>query len=570
MFGSAREPWCSIFTVVGRAVRTIVTVVALAVSLVVPIAPAGTVSASLQNASRFVSLSPVRLAETRVAEQGYGGFTRISPNVIRVQVAGRGGVPADAVAAVVTVTVANATGPGFVTAYPAGTTLPLASTINVDRPGRVVANLATVRLGGGAIDLYSNVPIDIVIDLAGAYVPSPTAVAAGRLVTFPGGARRALDTRDTNTGLGRAGVRSVDVSRVGVPADASAVVVNMGVTQAWPGYWTAYPSGELRPLASSMNIDGGGQTRNAQVIVRLAPGSQQFEVFSQYGGHLVVDVVGYFTGAASPVATDGLFLPTAPIRAIDTRTRRPLAPWGGSTVEFSSRTLFPASTAAAAVNITVTEPLDVGFVTAFPAGVPRPFAANVNVDAFDQTIANHGTVRLGTRGISLFTQSGTHMIVDVTGWYLGTPDVSGPVAPSPEYGETPAVSIVAPRLTTLQVGYGTNLDAIVDRGRAALWAGSGWLGVPGHNVFFAHRTTVGGPWRNINTLTPGNRFLVRGANGSTFVYQVVEQAVIPPVPSQLMAIVNRAGPSTVALVACHPPGSVRYRFVVTARLVGAF
>jgi sortase (surface protein transpeptidase) len=361
----------------------------------------------------------------------------------------------------------------------------------------------------------------------------------------------------------------VDVAGVGVPADASAVVVNVGVTQAWPGFWTAFPHGDERPMASTLNIDGGGQTRNSQAIVRLSPGSRAFDVFSQHGGHLIVDVVGYFTGAASVVSTDGLFVPTVPIRLIDTRLRRPLAEWAGSTIEFSGRTPLQGSMAAAAVNITVTEPLDVGFVTAFPAGVKRPFAANVNIDSFDQTIANHGTVRLGMRGMSLFTQSGAHLVVDVTGWYLGTPDPSGPEAQSPDHGVTTAASITAPRLKTVQVGYGTNLDAIVDRGLAALWAGSGWLGVAEHNVFFAHRTTYGGPWRNIHLLTPGMRFDVRGANGSTYVYQVVEQAVIAPVPSQLLALAQRAGQATVTLVACHPPGSVRLRYVVTARLVGA-
>lgn len=554
----------------GRWVRAGFAALLMAASLVVPFAPVSSVDASLAGASRFISLSPERLAETRVGESGYGGFTRISPNVIRVQVAGRGGVPNNAVAVVVTVTVANAGASGFVTAYPAGTSLPVASTVNVDKPGRIVANLATVRLGNGAIDLYSSVPIDIVVDLAGAYVPSPAATSAGRLVTFSGGARRAVDTRDTNSGLGRSGFRVVDVAGVGVPADASAVVVNLGVTQAWPGYWTAFPHGDERPLASTLNIDGGGQTRNAQAIIRLTPGSRKFDVFSQYGGHLIVDVVGYFTGERSPVSTDGLFIPTAPIRVVDTRLRRPLALWGGSTIEFSSRTPSPGSTAAAAVNITVTDPLDMGFITAFPAGVPRPFVANVNVDSFDQTMANHGTVRLGTRGMSLFTQSGAHMIVDVTGWYVGSPDSSGAEATSPDFGATTAASVVAPRLKTVQVGYGTNLDAIVDTGRAALWGGSGWLGVADHNIFFAHRTTKGGPWRNIHLLTPGTRFNVRGSSGSTFVYQVVEQAIITPVPSQLLALATRAGQATVTLVACHPPGSVRYRYVVTARLVGAY
>ena len=78
--------------------------------------PAGTAS--------YFSVAPSRLAETRASE-GPFGFVRVNANTVRVQVAGRNGVPANATAAVLNVTVTNVTAASYVTVYPAGTSLPM-------------------------------------------------------------------------------------------------------------------------------------------------------------------------------------------------------------------------------------------------------------------------------------------------------------------------------------------------------------------------------------------------------------------------------------------------------------
>jgi len=552
-----------------------------ALALVVSVAPAAAPAASAApppaatslppGASAYVGVTPTRLADTR-AEVGPFGYQRVGPTTVRVQVAGRAGIPAGATAAVVNIASVGALAAGFVTAYPTATALPLASSLNVDRPARIIANLATVRLGaGGAIDLFSNVGMDLVVDVVGAYVPADGPVAAGRLVTFPGGARRALDTREgagTRVGAGQTVRTRLDA--IGVPPDATAVVVNLAATEtAGAGYWTAFPTGVARPFASSLNIDAPDQTRNAQSIVRLEPGTRSFEVFSQTGGHLVVDVVGWFTGAGSASGTDGLFVPSSPLRVLDTRTSSALPPWGGTTIEVRAGAPASLPAAAVAMNIAIAEPLDRGFITAFPAGVARPLAANLNVTDFDQIISNHGTVRMGTRGVSLYTQRGTHVIVDVTGWYLGVPDASGSVAPNPSFAPTHAVSVHAPaaRVAT-GVGYG-QIDAVVDRGLAGLYAGSGVLGTPEHNIFFAHRTEAGAPFRHLDALRVGSTFRVAGATGAAFVYLVVRHEVIVPSQEQLIGLLAGAGPATATLVACHPPGSVTQRVVVVGRLIGA-
>jgi hypothetical protein len=562
-FVMMRKSLCSVAALCVAAVTVGVIPVLPSASVVAAAPPAG--------ASAYTPISPVRLADTR-ADYGSYGFTRLSDDVIRVQVAGREGIPANATAAALNVISEGAMTKGFATVYPSGTPIPGTSTLNIDVPGRTIANLTTVQLGAdGSVEIYANTSMNLIVDVAGAYTPVGAATSAGRLVTIAGGASRVLDTRETGGPVASLATKYVSLAGLGVPADATAVVVNLVAVDAAVGYWTAFPEGETRPTASNLNIDEPLQTRSSQAIVRMPRGANGFQVFSQTGGNLVVDVAGWFTGASAVKSTDGLFVPTNPIRVLDTRAASGMPPWGNSTFEFSSGTPFEGQTAAAAMNITITDPLYRGFITAYPAGVERPFVSNLNVTSFDQIIANHAIVRLGTRGAAVFTQSGTHMVVDVTGWYLGTPDTSTlPVPQNPSLEPSYALNIAAPAAgLRTGVGYGSNITAVINTGKAGLWgSGTGGMGTPEHNVVFAHRTSHGGPFRYINNLTIGQTFTVQGADGRNYLYMVTRNDVIPPRVSALNSLLADAGPATFTLVACHPPGSVTYRLAITGRLIG--
>ena len=560
---------------VRRPARVLLTALVLAASVVptVPTLPATGVAAASVPAgtSAFVALTPVRLADTRPGDDAVVGYSQVDGRTIRVPVRGVAGVPADASAVVVNLTAVAPAAAGFVTAHPSGEALPAASSLNVDRPGRVISNLATVRIGtDGAIQLHASVAVSLVVDVVGAYVPRSTAVAAGRLATLPGGARRALDTRDTARPWAEGETRTVDLAAVGVPSGATAVVVSLVATEGGVGYWTAFPNGGDRPRASSLNLDEPGQTRSAQAIVALPAGTRSFQVFAQTGGHLVVDVAGWFTGGNAAVTTDGLFVPSSPQRVLDTRTNFEIAPWGDTTIEFGTGSPFPADTAAVALNVAATDPWYVGYVTAHPAGVARPGSSNLNITSFDQIVANHAVVRAGTRGLAVYTQSGTHLVADVAGWYLGRPEASLlPEARAERSSPTTAVGIAAPSIG-VQVAIGThrNIDVVIDSGKAGLWLGSGAIGREEHNIYFAHRTSHGGVFRTIDRLVVGTTFSVVGADGRTYQYLVTRQDVVLPTPAELMKVVRTGGPSTVTLVACHPPGSIRYRLAVTGRLIG--
>jgi LPXTG-site transpeptidase (sortase) family protein len=242
--------------------------------------------------------------------------------------------------------------------------------------------------------------------------------------------------------------------------------------------------------------------------------------------------------------------------------------WGGSTLEFP--VYGPVGqVSAAAINITGTNSRFGGYVTAFPSGVTRPTASNLNVDTWDQTVANHAIVRVSTRGISLFTLQGLHMIADLNGWYLGppTPAVLPPPI-NPAFGPSTAESVHTPSIgMALPVGLGADLDAVANLGIAATWNGTAQLATPGNIVLFGHRTTHGAPFLNIDSVPIGGTISLDGDDGHVYTYVVVRQDVTAPNFSTINNIGLRSGLATVQLVACTPPHSVRFRWVTTARLI---
>jgi sortase (surface protein transpeptidase) len=563
------------FRVIGhRSRRCLLVVVLFLVQLAVGITkPVAADDAVPPGASQYVAITPFRLADTRPSEGAFG-YTTVNAKTIRVNITGRNGVPANATAAVVNLTLIDSAGPGFITAYPSGTALPTASNLNSDAAGRTIANLAHVKIGAdGSIELMRTVTAHLAVDLVGVYVPVTEAVGGGRLVTRASGALRVLDTRDLDKPVAAGSVTTVDLTKSGIPLDAMAAVINLTAVAAPRGFWTTFTSGTQRPGTSSLNIDAPGQTRPGQAIVPLNGTSRTLEVFSKSGGHLLVDVVGWFTGAGVAPATEGLFIPSAPRRALDSRNSRQLALWGGSTVEFATGN-GALQVSAVVLNVTGTSPWSNGFVTAYPAGVARPVSSNLNISSWPQTVANHAIVRVSTRGVALFTNAGAHLIADVAGWYLGAPSVPTLAVPvNPNYSPNRAVGVQVNKIGLAAfVNVGTNLDTVADRGVAAAWADSANVASAGNVMLFGHRTTHGAIFRYINSLKPGDTFSLWGADGHSYNYLVMFIGVTTPSFPAIFGMAASSGaPVTAQLVACSKsdgsPTSLLYRVVVTGRLV---
>lgn len=250
-------------------------------------------------------LTPARLLDTRSGPayptvdgrfQGTGPIA--SRGTLALTVAGRGGVPVDAGSVVLNVTATNPSVPGYLTVHPTGTALPNASNVNF-LTGETVPNAVVAQIGtAGAIDLYNFLgTTDVIVDVVG-WMPAVGdfhAMNPARVVdTRPGTA-----TADGQyAGIGALGWGATLVlpiaGRVGIPSTASAVVVNVTATDpSVGGYFTVYPSGAMRPLASNVNFVAGETASNLDIGGLGAGGA--LAIFNLSGStDLVIDVAGWY------------------------------------------------------------------------------------------------------------------------------------------------------------------------------------------------------------------------------------------------------------------------------------
>ncbi|MCU1388842.1 MAG: hypothetical protein JWL72_2180 [Ilumatobacteraceae bacterium] len=114
--------------------------------------------------SSFAALPPQRLLDSRTEVDKMP----TGPGSVRqLNVAGVDGVPIDAGAVVLNLTVTGATNGGYVTVFPCGTTRPNTSIINFNA-GDTVSNLVIAQVGAnGSVCLFSSADPSYVIDLAG-------------------------------------------------------------------------------------------------------------------------------------------------------------------------------------------------------------------------------------------------------------------------------------------------------------------------------------------------------------------------------------------------------------------
>ncbi len=256
---------------------------------------------------------------------------------------------------------------------------------------------------------------------------SPAPIERGAAVVAPTHAftplspARVLDTRGNGDKPTAGSVTEVVVAGVvGVPADASAVVVNLTATESSaPGFVTAYPAGASRPEVSNLNLDASDQTRAVQATVAVGTGGK-IDLYNHAGSHLVVDIDGYYRPAS--LSTSGRLVTLSPARLLDTRlTGVQPGPFEVRSLPIIGRSGVPSNASAIVVNLTATNAAAAGYVTAYPGGSSRPTASNLNLADVGDTAANLVTIPIGTDGaIDLFTQSGADLVVDVVAYYTGT------------------------------------------------------------------------------------------------------------------------------------------------------
>ncbi|WP_329381521.1 hypothetical protein OG625_17485 [Streptomyces sp. NBC_01351] len=397
---------------------------------------AGTKPVTFGTPGTFVPVTPTRLLDTR-SGAGAPAAKIGAGETANVRIAGRAGVPAEGVTAVVlNVTATNATAGSYVTAHAHGTFRPTASNINFTA-GQTTPNQVTVPVGAdGTVNLYNFAgTVDLIADISGYYLAGDS----GQRFTGVS-PKRLLDTRDpwlnptTPTRpfgpVGAGGTINLDVAK-SYP-EAKAVTLNVTATNPTAGsYVTAYPHGTTRPTASNLNFTAGQTVPNQVTVPVGADGTVDLYNFAGTVD-LVADISGYYS------ATGSKFVPTGPTRVLDTREApgTPLGEHDELDIQPNSWKfgIPPFGVTGVTMNVTATGGTAASHLSAHPSsGCDRyqgmwPQYSNLNFTA-GQTIANAVTGQVPALNycglnkwadaVTIYNHAGSvDVIADVSGYFL--------------------------------------------------------------------------------------------------------------------------------------------------------
>ncbi|MHB8262886.1 MAG: S53 family peptidase [Acidimicrobiales bacterium] len=413
-------------------------------------------------------VTPVRVCDTRpgnpsglsgTALTQCEGKTLGPASVLAVKVSEISGIPSGATMAYMNVTAVGATQPSYLTVYPAGTSRPVVSSINVSAsqavPDLVAVPLPTSGAYAGQVSIYNNAgSVNVVVDVEGYSQGPSTSYSGGRYVPLAV-PERIADTRCSvptyesahqsycsNLPSSNAGLVTIRASQsesvhvggiAGIPGTAAAVVFNLTVASpAGSGYFTAYPLGASRPMASNLNW-APGETRSNQVVAPLGS-SGEIEIYSSAVANAVLDVSGYFTGSSS-TASGSDTVAMSPVRICDTRSGNP-SDLSGSQAQCNGHTLasgkelsvkvlgvggVPSSgVSAVMMNLTALGGAAQGYLSVDPSSIP-PRTSNVNWDAPDTISPNFAIAVPDSSGyITIYNGSAgsVNVLVDICGYFM--------------------------------------------------------------------------------------------------------------------------------------------------------
>jgi hypothetical protein len=367
----------------------------------------------------FVPVAPCRVADTRNPAGAFGGPALAANGTRGFDIPNSScSIPATAQAYSVNATVVPHGTLGFLTAFPCGQPLPLASTLN-SLDGRVKAAAAIVPAGtNGGLCFFSTNDTDLVLDINGYFVPNTSTTA---LAFFPVTPCRLVDTRLAAAPLGGPSLAATAARTFPIlsgpcnlPATAQAYSMNFTAIPHGPlGFLTTWPAGQTQPLVSTLNASLGGITANSAIVPAGTNGD--VSVFVTDNADLVIDVNGYF----APPTPGGLSLyALTPCRVLDTRNSPGRPPTAG-TVDVSvmlSGCGAPAAAQSYVMNATVVPPGPFSFLTLWPQGTTQPLVSTLN--ALDGAVTSNMAIVPTTNGlISSFASNPVHLVLDISGYF---------------------------------------------------------------------------------------------------------------------------------------------------------
>ncbi|MFJ6622952.1 PKD domain-containing protein [Kitasatospora sp. NPDC091335] len=264
---------------------------------------------SPQTASGYGSVPQTRVVDTRES-LGTAKGQVAGQSSFDVAVAGRNGVPGNATAVALNLTVTGPQEAGHLIAYPSGQAAPTTSSVNFTA-GQTVANAVIVPVGpDGKISIRNGSwrPTDVVIDVVGYYTPDSRSAFVSGSVSL-----RLVDSRTNRWGRPAGPLHGRDFYAMRNESDTTTPrvdgwVLNTTVTNTTgpgflsvtpdPNFWSDYQNGTpavpQRPVSSTLNWTAGATVAN----IAQTPGGKGgiVDIWNQGWQDIdfMVDLFGYY------------------------------------------------------------------------------------------------------------------------------------------------------------------------------------------------------------------------------------------------------------------------------------
>jgi RHS repeat-associated protein len=400
-----------------------------------------TPTAASGNQGEFTGVVPQRILDTRATWRTgtcVGTCATLGPGAtLTFKVAGMGGVPTGAAAAVVSVTTQNPTAGSYVTLYASNDQNPGVPTVGWNA-GQTASNTAIVKIGADGYAKVTNLAgnVDVLIAVEGWYSASSGGSGSGFSPTVPTGVfdTRAA-TRTTNCPppnscmpIPANGSIRVKVAGVGgIPASGvDAVAMNLTVVNpSNGGSLTMWPTGGT--LTGSISMLYQANLWSSKLVVSKVSSSGEVSIhnFGTVAVDVFGDVQGWFaTGSTSQFQT----LNSPRVASTHPAIRTGVCPDGCQTipaggtlqVHVTGQGGVPASGVSAVMaNVHALGSVN-GALTVYPSDVPRPLALSGTFTAGNWTnssvmakLAPDGTFSVWNNSTAALD-----VIVDIQGYYL--------------------------------------------------------------------------------------------------------------------------------------------------------
>jgi hypothetical protein len=329
-------------------------------------------------------------------------------------------IPASAAAYSLNVSVVPQAQLSYLTMWPTGQGRPLVATLN-SLDGRIKADAAIVPAGAnGAVSVFVTNTSNVILDINGYFAPA----SGSTLAFYPLPPCRIADTRYSSypQGLGPPFLLGgqgrdfpiLNATSCNIPTSAQAYSLNFSVVPHGAlFYMTVWPTGQTRPVVSTLNDIPGQIIANAAIVPAGSGG--EVSVYPTNDTDLIIDINGYF----APAGLGGLSLyAVAPCRVIDTRKLGP--PFSGMLnppVDVVDSFCGPPATAQAYVfNATVVPIGALGYLTLWPEGTGQPLVSTLN--AIDGAITNNMAIVPTTNGkVDAYASGLTQLILDISSYF---------------------------------------------------------------------------------------------------------------------------------------------------------